>query len=140
MVRAYENSSVNVENFLAALSCDENRSGPCVGPPATANATLFIFWAGHGGNLFLLFPDMQTSNALYANVFVAALRKVLGGANGTLTSTSFWSISFPASVYPACAASYDLPGAHADWGLTGAWNPMAWPIWGFRLCPDRHLH
>ena len=27
---------------------------------------------------------------------------------------------------------YALPGAYADWLLIGAWNPMLWPIWGFR--------
>ena len=27
---------------------------------------------------------------------------------------------------------YALLGARADWVLIGAWNPMLWPIWGFR--------
>ena len=38
-----------------------------------------------------------------------------------------------ATCYPTRAVCVYLLGDHADWVLIGAWNPMLWPIWGFRL-------
>ena len=74
--RSYEKDQVTAGNFLGALRCGNN-TGPCVGPKGSLapNSTLFIFWAGHGGNGMLFLPDMQAQTALYADDLVSALRE-----------------------------------------------------------------
>ena len=39
---------------------------------------------------------------------------------------------FSAPPHPTRVVCYALLGARADWVLIGVWNPMLWPIWGFR--------
>ena len=73
--KSYEKDQVTANNFIAALLCGNN-TGPCVAPndSLAPNSTLFLFWAGHGGNGMLFLPDMQAHSALYADELVSALR------------------------------------------------------------------
>ena len=66
---------------------------------------------------------------------------------GTATSTSFWSATriprvvvtyLSALHHPMRAVGYAPRRVHAGWVLIGAWDPMLWPIWGFRLEAQFH--
>jgi legumain len=73
----FGNESVTAERVLAALRC--NTTAPCVAS-ASSDASLFIFWAGHGGDGLLFMPDMRASSALYADELLGALRAAQAGS------------------------------------------------------------
>ena len=74
---SFGNTSVTAARFLAALHC--NSSDLCLAS-ASSNASLLIFWAGHGGDGLLFLPDMRASSALYADTLVDALRSAKAGS------------------------------------------------------------
>lgn len=59
----FGNASVTAEQFLDALQCSSGSSSPCVAS-TSPTASLFIFWAGHGGDGLLFMPDMKASSSL----------------------------------------------------------------------------
>lgn len=74
--KSYTGADVSADGVLAALLC--NTTSPCLAS-SSSDATLFVFWAGHGDVGLLFMPDMQASNALYADQLVDALRAAQQG-------------------------------------------------------------
>ena len=61
---------------------------PCAAA-VSAEATLTIFWSGHGDAGFLFLPDMNASTGLYADEFAAAIRDAKSGARSRGRSRGF---------------------------------------------------
>ena len=60
---------------------------------------------------------------------------VLGNGELRIEFPLFWgtvSRAFSAPIHPELSVCRGLLVAHADREPLGAWNPMLWPIWGFR--------
>jgi hypothetical protein len=77
--KSYTSSQVSKTTFIEALTCSGHESTPCVAS-GSAEATLTIFWSGHGDAGFLFLPDMNSSTGLYADEFVAAILDAKSGA------------------------------------------------------------
>ena len=95
----YTGAYVTREAFLGALLCtntstsnNDNENNEVINGDSndhacaksvSSDATLFIFWAGHGSDGMLLLPDMSATNALDADTLVKGLRMAKHGVGGS---------------------------------------------------------
>lgn len=87
--KSYTGATVTVETFVQALTCSgEDESTPCVAAK-TQDATLMVFWSGHGDAGLLYLPDMNASTSLYADKLVGALHDAKSGARSRGRSQGF---------------------------------------------------
>ncbi len=90
--KSFTGAAVTAETFVDALTCaGQDESAPCVASK-TKDATLMVFWSGHGDAGLLYLPDMNASSSLYADTLVAALHDAKSGARSRGRSQGFAQI------------------------------------------------
>lgn len=99
---------------MHALTCSgEDEATPCVASE-TKDATLFVFWSGHGDAGLLYLPDMNASTSLHADTLVSALRDAKSGARSRGRSHGFAQIVM---FVEACDSGSMFAGLHLPDGV-----------------------
>eukprot|EP01079_Euglenida_sp_SAG-EU17-18_P002603 gene2603-3305_t len=107
--KTFTGEGVTKAAFLSALTCSDPKQ-PCVAS-TSPDATLFVFWSGHGEQGMLFLPPNNAATALYTDELVKALSEARTGNSSGGRSKGFASILV---VVEACNSGSMFAGALAD--------------------------